>query len=432
MARAATTTQQNGKSRFNGDYRRYAANVIKNGVSTPTETAIRKNWRVVPSADAPLLTRGDAALIEKFSNARKAEKDMSDGGVLGIRSVLTGWRRFIPEFSTLTYDDITDGISAAKDAGFSDSTRRNMVVHLKSFLLWCANRKAVSISVDEIKGISLPKKGDTPITDKDIMTEDEIRAIIDAAPSIRDRAMVSLLYETGARINEIATLTWGQVEFSKTGASIRVRSKTDKTRHIPVFSSREHLARWKSVYPFPAGSPEKWDSLPVFVTRSGQTFTYQGHAERLALIARKAKINRKISPHLFRHTRITHLLRQGVSESTIKMMMWGSVSSPMLRVYTHLSDEDTTKELQKLHGIVDHEEERETPLEPIQCDGCHTVLPPGTQFCPSCAAPLSEQAKMDVDAAEDEATARMLLILRNPVKAAKFAEFVAALAAEQK
>lgn len=440
MARATTTTQKNGKSRFNGDYRRFAKNVIENGLTTPPETTIRKNWKIAPPTDTPLLTPSDAALIEKFSNARKAEQDLSDGGVLNIRSVLAGWRRFLPEFSTLTYDDITDGVNAAKDAGFSDATRRNMVVHLKTFLVWCARRGAVSIPIDEIKAIGLPKKSDTSITAKDILTEEEIRAMIDAAPSIRDKAMVALLYETGARINEIATLTWGQVEFTKTGASVRVRSKTDKERHVPVFASREHLARWKSVYEFPhpldeQGKPkdvrEAWDSLPVFTTKTGESFTYQGIAERLSFIARKAGINRKINPHLLRHTRITHLLRQGVSEASIKFMMWGSISTGMLKIYAHLTGQDAGRELQKLHGIENPEEEKNNPLEPIQCSECHTVLPPGTDFCPSCTAPLSDQAKMDVSKAESEATQRLIKILRNPVKAAKFAQFVTELAEEE-
>lgn len=442
MARATTTTTtpRNAKYRFNGDYRLFAKRVLENGLTTPPETAIRKNWKIAPPTDAPLLTPGDAALIKKFSNARKAEKDLSDGGVLNIRSVLAGWRRFLPEFSTLTYDDIIDGISAAKDAGFSDATRRNRVMHLKAFLIWCAGRKAISLSVDEIKGIGLPKKGDTSITDKDILTEEEIRAIIDAAPSIRDKAMVSLLYETGCRINEIATLTWGQLEFSKTGASIRVRSKNDKERHVPVFSSREHLARWKSVYSFPHPKDEQektqdfqktWDNLPVFTTRNGESFTYQGVAERLSFIARRAGINRKINPHLFRHSRITHLLRQGVSEASIKLMMWGSISSGMLRVYAHINGKDAARELQKLHGITTPEEEKINPLEPIQCDQCHTVLPAGTDFCPSCTAPLSDKAKLDVNQAENETMRRLLLILTNPVKAAKYAQFVTELSEEQ-
>ena len=62
-------------------------------------------------------------------------------------------------------------------------------------------------------------------------------------------------------------------------------------------------------------------------------------------------MDKHLTLHLFRHSRITHLLQQGVSESVIKMMMWGTIETKMFRDYAHLNGDDTDREIFKLYGI---------------------------------------------------------------------------------
>lgn len=392
-----------------------AQSVLKNAVNPDYVPKVRKNWKVTPETGQALLTQEDATLIEKFTHEWRAQRDISDLAFLGMRSTLTGWRRFLPEYSTLTLDTLYAGLNAAKDAGLADSTRRNQILYLKLFLRWLVKKNVIQIDKDDIDGLKLPGKIKKKVSDADILTIDEIKALIDACKTPRDRALIRTLYETGCRINEICTLTWGQVEFNKHAAAIKVRSKTEKERYIPLYESAEPLATWKSVYPW---KPVKDDSY-VFPSKKGTLFSYGGVYFHLQELAKQAGITKKIRPHLFRHSRITHLLQTGMSESAVKLVMWGDINSKMFDSYAHLTGEDVSREYARMHGIVTEDWQNANPMEPVQCPNCHRVHPAGTEFCSKCGISLSEEAKAEVHELVDITSEKLAEILANPVKSKK-------------
>jgi integrase/recombinase XerD len=130
----------------------------------------------------------------------------------------------------------------------------------------------------------------------------------------------------------------------------------------------------------------------------------RGMAKRLRIIAKRAGVEKKVNPHLFRHSRITHMLQQGYSESVIKKLMWGNLDTDMLSTYGHLTDADIDDEIAAMAGVKPPAaKEAAECLEPRQCPRCYTVNGPTVNFCGRCGLELTMQAVEDVKLAEDQA-----------------------------
>lgn len=237
-------------------------------------------------------------------------------------------------------------------------------------------------------------------TAEDIISPKEMEKLFKYVPTTRNRAMIELLYESAGWAGEIATMTWGQVTFYPNYASIRLDGKTGKTRQAPLYSTHVVLRRWKDQYP--GGDPGP-DDL-IFPARAGgiDPMSYTGMAKIVKIAAGRAGIEKPITLHTFRHSRITHLLQAGMNESTIKLLAWGDVGSNMLKVYSHLTLGDVEAAFNQIYGIKSVEEFRgmDPAVSPRQCSACGMLNPPGNSFCGGCGKPLTAEAVSEVETDE--------------------------------
>jgi len=126
---------------------------------------------------------------------------------------------------------------------------------------------------------------------------------------------------------------------------------------------------------------------------------YQSILKTIKQIVTDAGIERKITPHIFRHSRITHCLRKGMQETLCKKTFWGNENSDMLRIYSHLTPDDAEAAFAKMAGIeMPDDVVEETPLKPVQCTRCHNVNVPGSRFCSRCGLTLTAEAIQDYEA----------------------------------
>jgi site-specific recombinase XerD len=196
-----------------------------------------------------------------------------------------------------------------------------------------------------------------------LLAPDEIEALLCACQTSRDRALIALLYESGCRIGELARLTWSRVRFDTYGVIVTVDdTKCHTQRYVRLVMARPYLAAWRSDYPF---DPEG-ESL-VFVTHQKKPLTHGSIYHQLTRLSRRAGILKNVHPHIFRHSRITHLINQGTNESVIKMMMWGNLSTNMFATYAHICGKDIDREVLGQYGIIQKEGKEATSLEPFWC-----------------------------------------------------------------
>ena len=359
----------------------------------------RADRDVRASLDKGEMTEQDAHLIKAHISEISAYKNISGAHIYSVTHCLRISRRFLPHsFATCTTEDVFFCLQAIYNSKYSKHTQSLIITFLKRFLLWlCESGYNTTINANKIRKISLPSHKPSKTAD-DILTPEQVDAIISAGVNPKERAILSLLYESGGRGGEIATLTWKQITYYSTHATVTLDGKTGKPRVIPLLTSHVALKIWFDNYPGGA-APEKLIFPSTYPTKKGQVMAYESVLELAKRCARNAGITKKVTLHTFRHSRITHLLQAGVSESSVKLLAWGSISTNMLSVYAHLTPSDAERELCKVMGVNVEKQfglSAEVLAAPIQCKQCCLINPKTSRFCAECGEPLTQDAKTSI------------------------------------
>ena len=170
----------------------------------------------------------------------------------------------------------------------------------------------------------------------DVLTTGEIDRIIAAVDGttpkeIRDAAMLEVLYSCGLRVSELTSLRIRDLFFGE--GYIRVTGKGDKQRLVPISSTaRERIRRYLEVRRSARAGEET-----LFLNNRGSSLTRVMIFTILREAARRAGIEKKISPHTFRHSFATHLLEGGASIRQVQELL-GHESILTTEIYTHLDD----------------------------------------------------------------------------------------------
>ncbi|HIY13786.1 MAG TPA: site-specific tyrosine recombinase XerD [Candidatus Alistipes cottocaccae] len=168
----------------------------------------------------------------------------------------------------------------------------------------------------------------------DILSTDEIDRIIatvdtSSVKGLRDCAMLELLYSCGLRVSELVSLKIQDLFFGE--GYIRVIGKGDKQRLVPISATaRERVHRYLDKRPETRSGEDA-----LFLNNRGSRLTRVMVFTILKQAARNAGIEKRISPHTFRHSFATHLLEGGASIRQVQEML-GHESILTTEIYTHL------------------------------------------------------------------------------------------------
>ncbi|WP_218002782.1 tyrosine-type recombinase/integrase, partial [Paraburkholderia mimosarum] len=162
------------------------------------------------------------------------------------------------------------------------------------------------------------------------LSRGEAKALLDAPDrdtwyGRRDRALLKVLYNTGARVSELIGIHVSDLELDVT-PSVRLHGKGRKQRTVPLWKDTAvELRRWIEYAGLRTGQP-------LLPNRWGRSMTRSNAAERIAVAANAAAtrcpslVGRSISPHTLRHTTAMHLLQSGVDITVIAL--WLGHESP--------------------------------------------------------------------------------------------------------
>lgn len=338
------------------------------------------------------ITTVDAAQIREFIAELRSCKNISTGRANKLTFTLISWRRFIGPFADNTIGDLYAAIpelrtaKSSREKPFKQNTISDFIAILKQFYLWMIENKYSPLTESKIHKLRTPPKDTMTKVAADLLTPDEITAMVKACTRTMDRALIMMLYEGGFRIGEIGTMTWGDLTFDKYGIIANVNFKTNMPRYVRLIMAREYLAQWRACY-----KPDPSGERLVFVNERGKPLIHATINKRLKCIAKDGGIRKHITPHVFRHSRITHLIKEKVPESVIKLMMWGNISTDMFRTYAHLTGQDIDSAMLESYGIsVTDNDNATTRLEPVQCPHCRKINPPISNYCFSCGQRLSD------------------------------------------
>lgn len=161
-----------------------------------------------------------------------------------------------------------------------------------------------------------------------VLSEDEVRYILDSLTNLKHRAILSLIYATGARLNEAVHLRVADIDGARMLIHIR-HGKGGKPRMVPMSQALREVLRqhWSIDRPrdflFPGESPGR----PLHPTGVQKVF-------RLARIG--ARIDKPATVHTLRHSFATHLLERGVDLCTIQKLL-GHTQISTTAIYLHVS-----------------------------------------------------------------------------------------------
>jgi integrase len=234
------------------------------------------------------------------------------------------------------------------------------------------------------------------ITFPDPLTRDDIQRLVNACNSIRDRALVMFLWDTGCRVDEALSLNTGAVRFDKYGGMVKVSGKTGD-RELWLIDCMPDLQAWINVHP----GKDQPDS-PLFLTYTRYGFGSHRLNVRTVqnlckLLQKRAGVSTRVHPHAFRHARATDRAREGFTEMELRIMFGWSKSSNMPATYIHLSGADVKKKILQKAGLVQEDlQAGERPLDPIKCPRCETLNANDSMYCRRCSMALSKEALREI------------------------------------
>ena len=241
---------------------------------------------------------------------------------------------------------------------------------------------------EEVRWIKTSVKRKNNKIPEELLNEAEILKMVDNCMNLRDKAVISFLWESGCRVGELLSLQIKHVDFDKDGYA-RVVIPEGKTgpRRVRCVSSAPHLNLWLENH---ALKENKNAPLWVGIGTAGrnQPLMYSAVRKLLSNAARRAGVKKAVNPHNFRHSRATFLARH-MTEAQMKQYLGWVQSSSMAAVYVHLAGRDTDEAVERICGVENEEAKRDSILKPKECMRCRFVNPSEFEFCGRCTAPLS-------------------------------------------
>ena len=172
----------------------------------------------------------------------------------------------------------------------------------------------------------------------EVLDADEMTALVeipgDDAESVRDRALIELLYSSGLRVSEFCSVRWRDLD--AVGGLLRVTGKGSKTRIVPVGAKAlEALASLRAL-----DGPD--DADPLVRGRGGKPLSPNGVRARLKKRAKEQGVWKRIYPHLLRHSCASHLLESSGDLRAVQELL-GHADIGTTQIYTHLDFQHLAK-----------------------------------------------------------------------------------------
>lgn len=185
----------------------------------------------------------------------------------------------------------------------------------------------------------------------DTLSEDEIDLLISQIDlskpqGERNRAILESLYSCGLRVSEALNLKLSDLFFKE--GFIKVTGKGDKQRFVPIAKSTEkYITIYRTSVRNHQDIPSEYKDV-LFLNRRGKPLTRAMIFTIVKDLAEKAGLRKNVSPHTFRHSFATHLLKNGADLRAIQEML-GHESITTTEVYTHVDTSHLTKIMEQFH-----------------------------------------------------------------------------------
>ncbi|MDF2731441.1 MAG: xerD [Desertimonas sp.] len=284
---------------------------------------------------------------EEFLSWLLSERGRAANTLAAYRRDLTQYSQWLDarglSVDTVSTVDVFELIAERRRQGSAPSTIARQLASIRSLHRFLVNEEhRRDDPTADVEGLRVP--AGIPKA----LAEEQVTALLSAVTgddpiARRDRALLELLYGTGARISEVCDLSMGDIDFD--ARLVRLFGKGSKERIVP-FGRAAALAldHWFA----PGGrlelAPEPWrrrdDATAVFLNTRGGRLTRQAAWAVVKKYGRRAGLDadHQLSPHVLRHSCATHLLDHGADLRVVQELL-GHASISTTQVYTKVSQE---------------------------------------------------------------------------------------------
>ena len=297
------------------------------------DTLQNRTLFALPQEDVKFPSTEGLEQLEKFKNYLKSKRYSENT----IKTYLDALRSFFVFTNQKSISDITNDDVILYNNEFilknnlSSSYQNQIVNAIKLYFKTIQNK---SIDIEKVH---------RPRREKllpNVLSKEEVKAILEAHTNIKHKAMLSLIYSCGLRSNELITLQPHHID-SKRNIVLLKNSKGKKDRITPL--SPKILELLRAYYSF--FKPKKF----LFEGRiEGSKYDARSLQQVLKLALKKANIVKPVTLHWLRHSYATHLLESGTDLRYIQELL-GHSSSKTTEIYTHVS----TKSIQQIKSPFD-------------------------------------------------------------------------------
>lgn len=281
--------------------------------------------------------------IKDFENFLRFERNFSDNTLDAYLRDVRKLRDFA-EFDmndtgplVITYENIQEFLFHLSKKKFSERTQARWISSIKAFFKYLVEDEAREDNPATL--LEGPKLG---LYLPDTLSFDDVNRIIKAINistdlGRRNHCMIEVLYGCGLRVSELIDLKMSNINFKE--SYLKVEGKGDKVRFVPLAAYtaeliKQYIKEIRSKYKI----NKKCEDI-LFLNSRGSSMSRVIVFIIIKELTEKAGINKKISPHTFRHSFATHLLQNGADLRYIQEML-GHSSITTTEIYTHLKNEE--------------------------------------------------------------------------------------------
>ena len=293
--------------------------------------------------------------VEQYLSYTTVERGLSPNTLAAYRNDLTQFVDFLQGRDSSLQDSgswkrigteaLTAFVLDLHERGYSDKTKTRKVASAKALFGFLLEEGV--INKNPMEDFSSPGVGESlPET----LTVEEVEALLsvgeaDTPVSLRDHAIIEVMYATGVRVSELVSLDIDDVDLDE--SFVRCMGKGSKERIIPLHDEAVETVREYLEDGRPSLARSAADRA-LFVSRKGGRLTRQALWLILKGRAQAAGIERKITPHTLRHSFATHLLIGGAPLRHVQELL-GHASITTTQVYTHLTSEHVRAQYETAH-----------------------------------------------------------------------------------
>jgi integrase/recombinase XerD len=303
--------------------------------------------------------------VEDFLHYLSAERGSSKNTIDAYRNDLSNFVRFAGErpadarngahadqldFDVAEIDRglVVDYLGELNRREYAKATVARKVAAVKSFCAFLIDVGALTSNpTAEIDSPRAPKPVPKPMTTREVDSLLQEPLKHETPESVRDAAMLELMYATGMRVTELVSLNLDSLHLKPEPAYVRCVGKGAKERTIPVHAPAVRAMERYLDHARPALLKARTQAA-LFVNRRGERLTRQGFWLIFKNYAKSAGIPTHVTPHTLRHSFATHLLRGGASVRDVQELL-GHANVSTTQVYTQLADQHLREVYENVH-----------------------------------------------------------------------------------